>query len=236
MNIEGRARIYASLGEPVRLSIVEHLSLADASPGELAAAFDIPTNLLAHHLRVLEEAGVVRRVRSEGDRRRTYVTLRLESNLVRTLAGTPAGRGAPRVVFVCTHNSARSQLAAAVWKRMTSVPTASAGTRPARRVHPRAVSTGRRHGLRLARVKTADTAHVLRPDDLVVAVCDNAYEDLDDAATGAALHWAVPDPVRIDTDAAFERAYQEIVGRVERLAGAIAPTRDAVSPTRQHDT
>jgi len=220
--------MFASLGEPVRLSIVDRLSLADASPGELAVAFDVPTNLLAHHLGVLEEAGVVRRVRSEGDRRRTYVQLRLDQELVQTLVGAPVLLHAPRIVFVCTHNSARSQLAAAAWKRVSSVPTASAGTRPATRIHPRTVAIGARHGLRLARAKTADAAGVLLPEDLVVAVCDNAYEEYDDVA----LHWSVPDPVRIDTDAAFERAYQEIHGRVARLAQATAPAQNTPSRPR----
>lgn len=226
MDVARRARMHASLGEPVRLSIVDQLQLADSSPGELAAAFHVPTNLLAHHLRVLEEAGVVRRVRSEGDRRRTYVQLCSDDQHVLALVGAPAVQRAPRVVFVCTHNSARSQLAAAAWRRVSGVPTASAGTRPATRVHPRTVAVGRRHGLRLARAKTADAAEVLRPGDLVVAVCDNAYEEYDDVA----LHWSVPDPVRIDTDAAFERAYQRITARVGRLAHATLPTQ--ITPRR----
>ena len=61
---------------------------------------------------------------------------------------------------------------------------------------------------------------VLRTDDLVVAVCDNAYEELGPAA--GRLHWSVADPVRVGTPAAFERAYSEIERRVDRLAGAVA--------------
>ena len=57
-------------------------SLGDASPGELAAELGLGTNLLAHHLRVLEDAGVIRRVRSEGDRRRSYIQLRLDDPTV----------------------------------------------------------------------------------------------------------------------------------------------------------
>ena len=51
----------------------------------------------------------------------------------------PPVRAVSRVVFVCTHNSARSQLATALWAQRSMVPVASAGTRPAARVHPRAV-------------------------------------------------------------------------------------------------
>lgn len=53
----------------------------------------------------------------------------------------------PRVVFGCTRNSARSQLAAAIWAWRSRVPAVSAGTRPAERVHPRAVRVARRRGL-----------------------------------------------------------------------------------------
>ena len=100
------------------------------------------------------------------------------------------------------------------------MPGASAGTRPAVRVHPRAISTGRRHGLSLKQARTAQISDVARTGDLIVAVCDNAYEDLP-APARPQLHWAVPDPVRVDTDAAFEAAYQEITQRVGRLAEAL---------------
>ena len=70
-----RARIHAALGDPARLAIVDTLVAGDAAPGELGAALDMPTNLVAHHLKVLEDAGLVVRTRSEGDRRRTYVRL-----------------------------------------------------------------------------------------------------------------------------------------------------------------
>ena len=223
--------MHAALGEPVRLAIVDHIRLADASPGELGIAFGVPTNLLAHHLRVLEEAGLIRRVRSEGDQRRTYVRLRLEDPLVEAIPGVRAPLAARRVVFVCTHNSARSQLAAAAWSRMHSVPATSAGTRPSAKVHRRAISTGKRHGLGLTGAQPADAADVLRHGDLIVAVCDNAYEELASAGGSTTLHWAVPDPVRINTDAAFERAYQDITRRVDRLARSTADRRPRTSAT-----
>src|SRR6478609_9314286 len=124
-----RARVHAALGEPARLAIVDRLVPGDASPGELGVELGLATNLLAHHLRVLQEAGLIRRVQSEGDRRRTYVRLTLQDPLVRAavLPHYPPAAVAPRVVFVCTHNSARSQLAAASWRRVSSVPAACAG-------------------------------------------------------------------------------------------------------------
>lgn len=225
MTLEHRAKMHAALGAPVRLALTERLVLSDLSPGELAQALDLRSNLLAHHLRVLEDAGLIRRRRSEGDHRRTYVQLCLDKAEVRALMSLDAtALPAPdsRVVFVCTQNSARSQLAAAAWERVSALPARSAGTHPAARVHPRAVSTARRHGFRLGHARTARVEDVLGLEDLVVAVCDNAYEELalgDQFQTD--LHWAIADPVRTDTDAAFESAYQEIQQRVGRLAAAL---------------
>ena len=70
----------------MRLEIVDRLGPGDASPGELAEAVGLGSNLLAHHLKVLQDAGVIRRVRSEGDRRRSYVQLCLDEPVVRAAA------------------------------------------------------------------------------------------------------------------------------------------------------
>jgi protein-tyrosine-phosphatase len=216
LSLEERARLHAALGDPARLSIVDRLMFGDGSPGALAEALNMPTNLVAHHLNVLRDAGLITRMVSEGDRRRTYVRLRLER-----LAGlAPPRLPVPeRVVFVCTRNTARSQLAAVLWRDRSLVPTASAGTAPADRVHPGAVRVARRHGLRLAGATTADVADVLQTGDLVVAVCDNAHEQL---PTRPDLHWSVPDPVTAGTDEAFETAYTDIAARIDRLAPALA--------------
>jgi protein-tyrosine-phosphatase len=214
-----RARIHAALGEPARLAIVDTLTLGDASPGEIGHALGLPTNLIAHHLGVLTDAGVVERTRSQGDRRRTYVRLRPQA--LTTLLPAPL-RQVPRVVFVCTHNSARSQLAAALWARRSPIPATCAGTDPAPRVHPRAIRVGRRHGLSIDSRRTAHVRDVLRPDDLVVAVCDNAHEHLP-GHHGPRLHWSVPDPAPLDTDTAFEAALSDIRARIDRLAPALQP-------------
>lgn len=214
-----RAAVHAALGDPTRLAVVDELVIGDRSPRELAETLGLPSNLLAHHLRVLQDAGVVQRSRSEADRRRTYVRV-VPAALTGLLPA--AAVAAPRVVFVCTHNSARSQLAAALWSQRSPVPVASAGTHPAPRVHRRAVKAAHRHGLSLDGKKTTQVGDVLRPEDLVVAVCDSAYEELGPARER--LHWSVPDPVRVDTDAAFERAYEDLDERVDRLVTAVEQT------------
>jgi protein-tyrosine-phosphatase len=214
-SLQARARIHAALGDPARLAIVDALSLGDASPGEIGRDLGMPTNLVAHHLKVLQDADLIVRTRSEGDRRRTY--LRLRPELLASLTPPPPLPGAERVVFVCTHNSARSQLAAALWRDRVGGQVASAGTKPAARVHPRAVKVAHRHGLGIEATGTAHVADVVHDGDLVIAVCDNAHEDLT-GAVRPALHWSVPDPVKVGTDAAFEAAYTDLAGRIGRIA------------------
>lgn len=216
-SLQARARVHAALGEPARLAIVDALTLGDASPGEIGAELGMPTSLVAHHLKVLQDAGLIARTRSEGDRRRTY--LRLEPQVLASL-NPPGLQGAERVVFVCTHNSARSQLAAALWRDRIGGPVASAGTKPAPRVHPRAVKVAHRHGLTLDATGTAHVADVVHDGDLVIAVCDNAHEDMT-GPNRPRLHWSVPDPVRVDTDDAFETAYADLAGRIDRLAPVV---------------
>ncbi|MBW6439761.1 helix-turn-helix domain-containing protein [Actinoplanes hulinensis] len=217
LSLTARARVHAALGDPARLAIVDALILGDASPGEIAADLAMPTNLVAHHVKVLQEAGLLARTRSEGDRRRTY--LRLVTGVLSSLT-TPNLESAERVVFVCTHNSARSQLAAALWRDRIGGEVASAGTAPAPRVHPRAVRVAHEHGLALDPTGTNHVDDILGEGDLIIAVCDNAHEDL----TGPIrprLHWSVPDPARVDTDEAFEAAYTDLADRIDRIAPAI---------------
>jgi protein-tyrosine-phosphatase len=175
----------------------------------------MPSNLLAHHLKVLEREGLVVRSRSEADRRRSYLRL-VPSQLQGLVAGLEIP--ASRVVFVCTANSARSQLAAALWKRASSIPVASAGTHPAPEVAPGAVAVARRHDLALGSTRPQLLADVLNDDDLVVTVCDYAHEEIAKDRVGSVLHWSVPDPVRVDTDDAFDATFTDLTRRVSDLA------------------
>lgn len=207
-----RATAHAALADPHRLAVVDELLLGDVSPGQLGELLGIPSNLLAHHIRVLEKAGLISRTRSESDRRRCYMRLDV-SALGGLLPRTD--RVAARVVFVCTANSARSQLAAALWRRSSRVPAASAGISPAPRLHPGAVAAARRHGLALARKRPRRIADVVESTDLVITVCDNAREEL---GPDAQLHWSVPDPVPLGSDAAFDLAFDELARRIDIVA------------------
>ncbi len=174
-DVTSRAAVHAALGEPVRLAIVDELALSDRAPSDLAVRFGLAGNLVAHHLDVLERVGLVERIVSSGDRRRRYVRLRPDHLPVRA-GRAPRRRG--RALFVCTHNSARSQLAAVLWQARTGDAASSAGTKPAAAVHPGAVAAAARAGLDLtgARPRALDTRDLTA--DLVVTVCDVAHEAL----------------------------------------------------------
>jgi protein-tyrosine-phosphatase len=213
-----RAAVHAALADPARLAITDTLLAGDASPSELAAMLAMPSNLLAHHLHVLEQAGVITRRRSEGDRRRTY--LQLIPGTLDSLAAPPP-RLARRVLFVCTANSARSHLAAALWRRASSVPAVSAGTHPGPAIDPGAIAAARRHRLPLPRLRPRHISEVQQDDDLIVTVCDLAREEL---GRQAAVHWSVPDPVPAGDAASFDAALADLSHRVGYLAPRLAAT------------
>lgn len=229
MNVERsgltrRAAVHAALGDPGRLAIVDALLLGEASPTELQRLLAMPSNLLAHHVGVLENVGVLSRHRSEADRRRTYLSLAFDA--FDALHPTRV-HDAVRVVFVCTHNSARSQLAAAMWNDTSPVPATSAGTHPASSVHPRAVAAAQRHRVPLSPSLPRHVDDVLGPDDVVITVCDAAHEELTSARATAGragserLHWSIPDPARTGEDHAFDLVVSDLSDRIARIGPAI---------------
>lgn len=211
MDLGTRAQRHGALGDPVRLAIIDELTVSDRAPIELRRLVDVESNLLAHHLEVLESVGMISRSRSSGDGRRRYVHL-LPTALEALL---PGRRVAPqRALFVCTRNSARSQLAAALWRTMADQPAESAGTHPADRVHPGALAAAARAGL-------AGVGHAPRRIDevgelpgIVVTVCDQAHEALADDTW---LHWSIPDPVSDGSSSAFDAALADLRQRIDHL-------------------
>lgn len=206
-----RAQVHAALAEPHRLAIVDELAVSDRSPAELAAIGGLSTSLLAHHLEVLEAADLIERFVSSGDRRRRYIRLRRAP--LRDLAIAPAAADG-EVLFVCSRNSARSQLAAALWTRHRGEPATSAGTHPAERVHPGTLAAARRNGLELG-----DATPTLLPDAVtattVVTVCDQAHEAL--GAPASWWHWSVPDPVESGSDEAFDAVVDHLDARIRSI-------------------
>jgi protein-tyrosine-phosphatase/DNA-binding transcriptional ArsR family regulator len=220
-----RVRTHAALGDPHRLVVVDALRHTDLTSSELAGVTGLESNALAHHLDVLESAGLISRRASEGDKRRRYI--RLEPERLDALAAATATTLIPsRVLFVCTHNSARSQFAAAWWDASTGESAMSAGTTPAERVHPAAVRVAEEFGLDLTSATPHGYESVQENPDLVISVCDKAKESWPHA-DASRLHWSIPDPVAAGNDDAFRRAFGELCERIDRLTGRkAAPTTD----------
>lgn len=215
---ELRASRHAALGDPVRLGIVEALGCCDRSPVELGRRLELGSNLLAHHLDALEAVGLIERTRSSGDGRRRYVHLRrdaLEGLLhIPTISATSA-------LFICSANSARSQLAEALWRSLTGGDCCSAGTHPATTVHPSAIAAGQRAGLDMTAAEPRLLAEIGTDQDLIVTVCDRAHEELEAGENW--LHWSIPDPTEEDSPAAFDAVVAELTRRIEHLLHTARP-------------
>jgi len=118
------------------------------------------------------------------------------------------------VLFLCTGNSARSQIAEALlnWKGKGRFVAESAGSRPAPRVNPHAIATLERHGLAWGGHPPRGLDAVAdRRWDIVITVCDNAKESCPLFPGQPALaHWGMPDPADVTGDpAAIERAFTD---------------------------
>lgn len=211
LGLTQRAAVHAALGDPIRLAIVDDLAVTDRSPKDLGERHGLPTNLLAHHLDTLESAGLIVRFTSAGDRRRRYVRLVREPFAQLGIATTrPRGT----MMFLCSHNSARSQLAAAMWTAQTGEPAQSAGTHPARKVHRGAIAAARRAGLDLSGA-LPQLLGPIHATTQVVTVCDRAHEELDPAPTW--WHWSIPDPVEAGTAAAFDAVVADLGARIHSI-------------------
>lgn len=217
MLLSEKAKVHAALGDTTRLAIVADLELGDRTFQELAVLVSLPGNLVAHHLAVLEQAGLVERHVSEGDHRRRYISLNPQPlhGLFQSQRVTVRS-----VLFVCTHNSARSQYAAAAWRRRTGLDTDSAGTNPAPVVNPRAVQVALEMGIDLQGCQPKGYEGLDQSFDLVVSVCDRARE-VGAPFEARELHWSVPDPVAAGTLRSFRTAFADIDRRIDRLAASI---------------
>lgn len=102
-----------------------------------------------------------------------------------------------RVLFLCTHNSARSQMAQGLlnWLAPETLTALSAGTHPAQQ-HPLAAKVMAELGINiLPQDVHALTDYVGQSFDLVVTVCDQAAEKCPIfPGNSQCLHWSFPDP------------------------------------------
>jgi protein-tyrosine-phosphatase/DNA-binding transcriptional ArsR family regulator len=232
-------------GHPVRWQLMGELARSDRRVGEPCTLAGRRQSLVSYHLRQLRNGGVVSMRRSAADGRDTYYVLDLArcGELLTSaglalhpgLAATPgratreAGATSARVLFLCTGNSARSQIAEALAERLSggALSAASAGSHP-KPLHPNAVRVMRARGIDLAgrRSKHLDEfAH--ERFDHVISLCDRVREVCPEFPGGPALiHWSIADPAREpggdeETLPAFERTATELCTRVGFLIAAI---------------
>jgi len=131
-----------------------------------------------------------------------------------------------RVLFLCTGNSARSQMAEALlnWKGKGRFEAESAGSRPASRVNPLAIETLRQYDVPWrGRTPRGIDGLEREPWDLVITVCDRAKESCPIFPGQPMLaHWGMPDPAEVDGDevtkrTAFRDAFLLLRRRIDLL-------------------
>jgi protein-tyrosine-phosphatase len=236
-------------GHPLRWRLLSELARSDRRVGELCELADQRQSLVSYHLGQLRGGGLVSARRSLADGRDTYYVLELvrcRELLVTAGASLHPGLASPmdshgrrgsagaRVLFLCTGNSARSQIAEALAEHLSggAVRAASAGSHP-KSLHPNTVRVMRERGIDLAGRRSKPLSEFAdRRFDYVISLCDRVREVCPEfPGTPQAIHWSVPDPARepgTDDESlpAFERTAAEIETRIGFLLEAIEHTTD----------
>ena len=230
-------------GHPLRWRLLSELARSDRRVGELCEMAGRRQSLVSYHLRQLRDGGLVSTRRSAADGRDTYYVLDLGRcgellssagvSLHPGLAPGPRRREArARVLFLCTGNSARSQIAEALAEQLSDggVSAASAGSHP-KPLHPNAVRVMRERGIDLAGRRSKHLSEFAgRRFDYVISLCDRVREVCPDFPGAPELiHWSIPDPAHApgpddETLPAFERTTRELSTRIGFLVAAIEHT------------
>jgi ArsR family transcriptional regulator, arsenate/arsenite/antimonite-responsive transcriptional repressor / arsenate reductase (thioredoxin) len=240
------------LADEQRWKLLEALAYSDRRVQELVSVLQQPQNLVSYHLRKLREHALVREQRSAADRRDVYYSLdldRLKGMLMSTGEALHPGLGEQpnvnqdmplaregkrvRVLFLCTHNSARSQMAEGILRHMAGdrVEVASAGTEVTR-VHPLAAKTMEVRGIDISgqRSKHLDEFRD-QQFDYVITVCDRASETCPIfPGDPERIHWSIPDPSSVEGDhtkreAAFQRTADDLLTRIRYLLSLLQRLR-----------
>lgn len=238
------------VAEPHRWELLRELARSDRRVGELTQELGEPQNLVSYHLGELRTAGLVSARRSSADGRDTYY--RLEPHRCRELLCSVAaalqpglgfaslgsasvdGARAPRVLFLCTGNSARSQMAEALLEHVTGrrIAARSAGSHP-KPLHANAVRVMEERGIDISGRPTKHMSRFARTRfDRVVTLCDKVREVCPEFSGRPMLaHWSMADPAAEgetdeETYPAFRRAAADIEDRVELLVAQMSADRE----------
>jgi ArsR family transcriptional regulator, arsenate/arsenite/antimonite-responsive transcriptional repressor / arsenate reductase (thioredoxin) len=236
------------IGHPVRWRLLRELVRSDRAVRELTELLGEPQSLVSYHLRQLRAGEVVSARRSAADGRDSYYAIDLPRcrDLIYAAGGAlhpgiglvppPAGppltrrrRRKVRVLFLCTGNSARSQIAEALLEQLSdgAVETASAGSHP-KALHPNAVRVMRTRGVDISRRRTKHLDEFTSQRfDYVITLCDRVREVCPEFPQHPDLvHWSIPDPALEGSSAratlpAFERTADELETRIRFLLHVI---------------
>ncbi|MGN6169184.1 MAG: ArsR family transcriptional regulator [Solirubrobacteraceae bacterium] len=237
-------------GHPVRWRLLSELAYSDLRVSELCGRVAVAQSLVSYHLGRLRAERVVFSRRSQADGRDSYYALDLQRcaellagaghtlhpglRLTRDHASVADFRmdRRVRVLFLCTGNSARSQIAEALVRSLTdgAVEAYSAGSYP-KPLHPNAVRVMRERGIDIAGRRSKHLSEFSRRRiDRVITLCDRVREVCPEFPGHPALvHWSIPDPAREgrsddDSYPAFERTADELGTRIPFLLELIAHT------------
>jgi protein-tyrosine-phosphatase/DNA-binding transcriptional ArsR family regulator len=238
------------IADPLRWQLLQELARSDRRVNELTTLAEKPQNLVSYHLKELRNAGLVTARRSSADGRDTYYRVDLERcGRLLAASGTALQPGlrlelqAPepgperrrrrrrRVLFLCTGNSARSQIAEALLEARSghTVEARSAGSHP-KVLHPNAVRVLAERGIDISGHETKHVRRFARSHfDEVITLCDRVREVCPEFPNEPVVaHWSIPDPA-LDGESdeatypAFERTAQELETRI----GFLLPTLTA---------
>ena len=237
--------ILGLLSDPVRWQLVDELGRSDRRVGELVSIVGKPQNLVSYHLAELRRAGIVHARRSSFDGRDVYYRADLTTCRDRlgdvgrrlhpgvALGPVPtdgtAIRRRTKLLFLCTGNSARSQMAEAFVEHRSGgfVSARSAGSHP-KPLHPNAVRVMAERGIDIAGRPTKPLTQFTRNRfDRVITLCDKVREVCPEfPGSPIASHWSVADPA---ASGDFEGAADDIEARVALLLADLAePERTPV--------
>lgn len=235
-------------GHPLRWRLIRELGRSDRMVHELIDLVGQPQNLVSYHLGKLRDGGLVSARRSSADGRDMYYSVdltRIGGLLTTTGAAvhpglrlTPATRGTAhtgsatlRILFLCTGNSSRSQMAEALARVRSDgmIEAHSAGSHP-KPLHPNAVRVMRdEHAVDLAGQRSKHlSVYNDEQFDRVISLCDRVREICPEfPGKPETSHWSIPDPAAIPGDAASYPAFRETADELEtRIRFLVAGLND----------
>ena len=130
-----------------------------------------------------------------------------------------------RVLFLCTGNSARSQIAEGLLRKAggSRFQVYSAGTSPRPAVHPMAVRVMAEEDIDIRTQHPKDVQRFKgQPFDYVITVCDRAKESCPVLPGAEMIHWSFPDPADAEGEQAQHKAFHQTLVEMKRRIGLFA--------------